>query len=413
MTTQAQDLPTPDAAQRRLLWALGAAVFMVNLDARVVAPLLPTVASELGVSLARSAWLVSAYMLPYGMCQLMFGPLADRFGKIAVCTYAMLAFSLGTACTALWPSFEAIVTLRALTGATAAGLIPLTLAYIGDTVPYERRQATIGALMATAGAAQALSTSLGGSIAALLSWRAVFPLLGALAFAAALALYVTGQRERRRPKTSGERPVYGDVLRAPGMLPLLVLVASEGFLFMGGFSFLSGWLEERFGLGALAIGFVLSLAGLSQLVTAWRLRRLLARFSERWMLGGGGAALAGAFLLAAVAPHWSVVALGCSLLGVGFICCHTTLQTRATEAYPRGRGTAVALFAFSLFLGSGVGTAALGVLLEAVGFQALFLVVGVLLGAFTVCVVRVLGEFPKSESRTPIPKPDTASRMRC
>jgi hypothetical protein len=66
MRTAAHDLPTPDAAQRRLLGALGAAVFMVNLDARVVAPLLPTVADELGVSLARSAWLMSAYMLPYG-----------------------------------------------------------------------------------------------------------------------------------------------------------------------------------------------------------------------------------------------------------------------------------------------------------------------------------------------------------
>lgn len=52
------------ARKRRLLWALGAAVFMVNLDARVVAPLLPTVANELGVSLARAAWLMSAYMLP-------------------------------------------------------------------------------------------------------------------------------------------------------------------------------------------------------------------------------------------------------------------------------------------------------------------------------------------------------------
>jgi predicted MFS family arabinose efflux permease len=321
----------------------------------------------------------------------MFGPLADRFGKIAVCTYAMLAFSVGTACTALWPSFEAIVTLRALTGATAAGLIPLTLAYIGDTVPYERRQASIGTLMATAGAAQALSTSLGGSIAALLSWRAVFPLLGALAFGAALVLYVTGRNQRRKRPPSAERPVYGDVLRAPGMLPLLALVASEGFLFMGGFSFLSGWLEQRFRLGALAIGFVLSVAGLAQLATAWRLRHLLARFSERRMLGGGGAALAAAFILAALAPHWSVVALGCGLLGVGFICCHTTLQTRATEAYPAGRGTAVALFAFSLFLGSGIGTAALGLLLDPLGFQRLFLLIGALLAAFTLSVVRILG----------------------
>src|SRR5262245_9551104 len=115
----------PEAEQRRLLLALGAAVFMVNLDARVVAPLLPTLASELGTSLSRAGWLISAYMLPYGLFQLLFGPLADRFGKIAVCTWAMAAFSVGTACTALWPSFAAIVTLRALTGAAAAGLIPL------------------------------------------------------------------------------------------------------------------------------------------------------------------------------------------------------------------------------------------------------------------------------------------------
>jgi predicted MFS family arabinose efflux permease len=386
-----RDLPTPAATQHRLLWALGAAVFMVNLDARVVAPLLPAVAAELGVSLTRSAWLVSAYMLPYGACQLLFGPLADRFGKIAVCTYAMAAFSLGTACTALWPSFEAIITLRALTGATAAALFPLTLAYIGDTVSYERRQATIGTLMATAGAAQALSTSLGGSIAALLSWRAVFPTLGGLALAATIALYVTSRGERRRSRTAAEQPAYSDVLRAPGMLPLLALVASEGFLFMGAFSFISGWLEQRFALGSLGSGFVLSLAGVAQLASAWRLRQILRRFTERRLLATGGTSLALAYWCVALAPHWSFVAFGCALLGVGFILCHTTLQTRATEAYPRSRGTAVALFAFSLFLGSGLGTAALGWVLDALGFEALFLLVGASLLLFTAAVVRILG----------------------
>src|SRR5688572_17523357 len=185
--------------QRRLILALGAAVFMVNLDARVVAPLLPTLATDLGVSLASAAWLLSAYMLPYGLCQLLFGPLADRYGKVTVCSHAMAAFSVGTACTALWPSFAAIVSLRALTGAFAAGLIPLTLAYIGDTVPYERRQATIATLMASAGAAQALSTSLGGTLATVLSWREVFPVLGALAGLAALSLYFFGRHARRVP----------------------------------------------------------------------------------------------------------------------------------------------------------------------------------------------------------------------
>ncbi len=386
------------ARTRRLLWALGAAVFMVNLDARVVAPLLPTVASELGVSLAKAAWLMSAYMLPYGMCQLMFGPLADRYGKIAVCSHAMAAFSVGTACTSLWPSFEAIIALRALTGATAAGLIPLTLAYIGDTVPYERRQATIGALMATAGAAQALSTSLGGSIAALLSWRAVFPLLGAVSLIATLVLYASGRDERRRPTYNAARPAYAAVLRAPGMRSLLALVAAEGFLFMGGFSYLSGLLEERFQLGALAIGFVLSLAGVAQLATAWSLPRILRRYSERSLLSVGGSTLAVASVLSAFAPHWALVGVACAALGAGFILCHTTLQTRATEAFPSARGTAVALFAFSLFLGSGVGTALLGYVLDAAGFKLLFVLVGALLGVFTWLAVKLLASRRSDES---------------
>jgi predicted MFS family arabinose efflux permease len=378
-------------AQRRLLWALGAAVFMVNLDARVVAPLLPTLAAELHISLSRSAWLVSAYLLPYGLCQMMFGPLADRYGKITVCSHAMAAFSVGTACTALWPSFAAIITLRALTGAAAAGLIPLTLAYIGDTVPYERRQATIGAVMAMAGAAQALSTSLGGSIAALFTWRAVFPCVGALAMLATSGLYAFGRHERRRPGSSGARPSYAQVLAVPGFRPLLGLVAAEGFLAMGGFSYLSGLLEARFGLGALAIGFVLSTAGVAQLVTAALLPRILRHVSERRLLAAGGTMLGLVYLVSSAAPHPAFVVLACGLLGLGFILCHTTLQTRATEAFPGGRGTALALFAFSLFLGSGVGTALLGLALEWVGFGTLFLMVGAALLMFTVVVVRVLG----------------------
>ncbi len=385
-----------ERAQRRLLLALGVAVFMINLDARVVVPLLPTLASELGVSLARAAWLVSAYMLPYGLCQLLFGPLADRYGKVSVCSHAMAAFSVGTACTALWPSFGAIVTLRALTGATAAGLIPLTLAYIGDTVPYERRQAAIATLMASAGAAQALSTGLGGTLATVLSWREVFPVLGALAGLSALGLYFFGRHARRAPVVALGRPRYRKVLTAPRMWPLLLLVGSEGFLFMGGMSYLSGLLEARFGLGALHIGWVMAAAGAAQLLTAWLMPRLLPSLPERRRLAFGGMALSLAYLACAVAPHWALVAVGSALIGVGFILCHTTLQTRATEAVPEARGTAVALFAFALFLGSGVGTALLGVLLELSGFGMLFTFVGLALAVFTLITVRVLGRPPAS-----------------
>lgn len=362
---------------------------MVNLDARVVAPLLPTLADELGVSVARAGWLISAYQLPYGLFQLAFGPLADRFGKISVCCYAMAAFSVGTACCALWPSFHAIVTLRALTGAAAAGLIPLTLAYIGDTVPYEKRQTTIAALMASGAAAQAFSTSAGGAIATVASWRAVFPILGALAGAVTLALFVFRKGERRVAASAGERR-YAAVLRAPAMRTLLVLVAAEGFLFMGTFSYLSVLLEERFRLDALGIGLVLALAGVSQMAAAFFLGRLLKRIAERRLVASGGAMMAASYLMSAFSTHWAVVALACTLLGAGFILCHTTLQTRATEIFPAARGTAVALFAFALFAGSGIGSLLFAASLEAFGSTLTFAVSGCALGVFTAAAVHKL-----------------------
>jgi predicted MFS family arabinose efflux permease len=372
------------------LLALGAAVFMVNLDSRVVAPLLPTMANELHVSLTQAGWLVSAYMLPYGLFQLAYGPIADRIGKINVCAYAMAAFSLGTAFCAFWPSFAAILVLRALTGAAAAGLIPLTLAYIGDTVPYERRQATIAGLMASGGAAQAFSTSAGGSIAALFSWRAVFPCLGLLSGVVTLALYAL--RSRAVFVAGQKGPSFREALRAPRVASLLSLAGCEGFLYHGAFSYLSGLLDQRFGWGASQIGLTLGLAGASQLITASLLPRWIGRVSERSLLAIGGTAMGAAYLACGFASHGAVVALACALLGFGLIMCHTTLQMRATEMLPNARATALALFAFSLFLGSGVGAVLLGAALQPLGFTGTFALDGCAMFVFTAVVVKQFAE---------------------
>jgi len=378
--------------QRALLLALGVATFMVALDGRVVAPLLPTIAQDFHISMANAGWLVSGYMLPYGFCQLGYGPLADRFGKVRVAAYAMVAFSIGTALCGAFPSFASIVLLRALTGAAAAGLIPLTIAYIGDTVPYAQRQAALAMLMASSGAAQAFSTSAGGTIAALVSWRTVFPILGALAGGATVALFVYRKREIRVAVDPGQpHPGYRDALRAPMMRPLLLLVAFEGSLYLGGFSFLSGLLSSRFALGSLQIGLILGLSGVAQLLAARLLPSLLRRTSERQLLWVGGTAMGSAFLLNALAPHWGWVALGCALSGMGFTLCHSTLQTRASESFARGRGTALALFAFSLFSGSALGTVCIGYGADALGYTATFGITGLLLLVFTALVVRVLG----------------------
>jgi predicted MFS family arabinose efflux permease len=127
------------------------------------------------------------------------------------------------------------------------------------------------------------------------------------------------------------------------------------------------------------------------------------RFSARTLLGAGGSALSLGYFACAVSPHWSFAFAGCCLMGTGFILCHTNLQTRATEIFPSARGTAVALFAFSLFLGSGVGTVVIGAVSGVIGFGYTFALSGLLLAIFAAVVVATFGRppAPSLEPSTP------------
>jgi len=93
----------------------------------------------------------------------------------------------------------------------------------------------------------------------------------------------------------------------------------------------------------------------------------------------------------AALPVMAVIVPACVLMGAGFVGCHSTLQTRATEAVPEARGTAVSFFAFSLFVGSAAGAACFGYLSGGVGYRTTFAVAGTGLLVFTMTVVRVLG----------------------
>jgi MFS transporter, YNFM family, putative membrane transport protein len=80
---------------------------------------------------------------------------------------------------------------------------------------------------------------------------------------------------------------------------------------------------------------------------------------------------------------------------------HSTLQTRATELAPARRGTAVALFAFALFLGGGIGTTLAGLAIDHFGYAAALVGTAALLGVFTAIsgpALRV-GREPRIEDR--------------
>jgi predicted MFS family arabinose efflux permease len=362
---------------------LSAGAFAVNLDMRSIVPLLPSLADDLGVSVATAGLVATAYMLPYGAFQLVYGPLADRFGRLPVARGTLLVFAAGTTLCGMIGSFEALVVMRFLTGSVAAAAFPMGLAYIGDAFEYRDRPAALSVLITTSAASQLLSLSLGGILAGFVSWRAIFYLDGAMAVLIVLALFWVRGAERVGEATS-MLAGFGQLVRSGWRLVVILLAFLEGMLLMGGMTYLGAYLRDQWGLSYVAIGLCLGVYGVALVVSGRMLPWSARRVAEPGRFVFGGLASALGYALIAVVPSWEAATVMLILLGFGWTGAHSVLQARSTEILPRARGTAIAVFACGLFMGGSVGTALIGVGIDQMGYQAVLLALAAAMLGFTV-----------------------------
>jgi predicted MFS family arabinose efflux permease len=377
-----------DIVGSSVLALLMSAVFMVSAEARLIAPLLPAIASDLHSTIAQAGLLLTAYSLPYGIFQLVYGPLADRFSRQRVMGFALSFFAVGTLVSGFAPSQSILTSLRFATGAAAAGVIPIALAFVGDTVPYGQRQAALGRVVSVAALGGIMSAAIGGTAASFVSWRVIFVSYGVIALivAGALLRFAPSQTERvAQPRPKGVLGPYRAVFDKAGAraVALYTLVFIEGMTVTSTQGYLGALLFERDGLSYATIGLLLTLNGVASLLTARLVGRLVTRLTERGMLLIGGTLLMVSYLLVNLQPTFVFFSLAMLLSGAGFVIGHSTLQTRATELVPSQRGTAVSLFAFSLFVGGGVGTWLAGLSIDAVGFPLTIIGTAVSIAIFT------------------------------
>ena len=371
---------------------LTAVAFLVEMDVRMMTPLLPTIARSLGTSVTGVGLAMTLYMLPYGLCQFLYGPLGDQHGAIRVIRVAAVGFGVGSLLTGQVTDAPLLGAARFITGMFAAAVVPLTFAHIGETVPYAQRQATIARFAAIRSVAQSLSAAVGGAVAYFVSWRVLYVAVGCLALAPA-ALLLRPQ-EATPAANRGGGTNYGLVLRRRAARVLYAIVGFEGVFLWGGFTYLGAVATARFGLNGLQVGLLLATYGATTLVGGVSLPWLRARVPERELAVLGSGLMGGGYLLMAVSGSIPAFAIAIVMLGFGYIALHTTLQTRATELVPEARGTAVALFAFCLFLGGAVGSAAFGPIVDHGWHRPFLAFCGMSLLALGAMAVRLLGATP-------------------
>jgi MFS transporter, YNFM family, putative membrane transport protein len=379
---------------------LSMASFASVATVRVADPLLPQVAAEFGVSAGEASVIATAFALAYGICQLVYGVLGDRFGKYRLVTLATLVSALTVASAGLAGSLDALGAARLLGGASAAAIVPLSMAFIGDHVPYDRRQTVLARFLTGTIAGIICGQVLGGVLGELVGWRGVFLLLGGLYLLIGVLLVIELRSTRVPPPLlTGSISVaslvesYAVLLRRPWSRVVLATVCAEAFLFYGAFTFVGAYLHTGFGLDYARVGMLLGFMGLGGLLYALTVRWLVQGLGERGLARYGGLALAGGFVAVAISPLM-IVPPAMVLLGLGLHMLHNTLQTNATQMAPEARGLAVSTFANVLFMGQAAGIWLSGLLIDRIGFAPIFIAAGVALFAVGLAFALLLGSRP-------------------
>jgi EmrB/QacA subfamily drug resistance transporter len=176
-------------------------LLLAALDQTIVATALPRIVGDLG-GLSQYAWVITAYLLATTVTVPLYGKLGDVYGRRPLFLVAITLFLIGSALCGLAQGMTQLVVFRAVQGLGAGGLMPLSLAVIGNVVPPRDRGRYQGLIGATFAAASIIGPAVGGFIVDNTTWRWIFYVNLPVGGLALLVISLTMPRRREaRPHT--------------------------------------------------------------------------------------------------------------------------------------------------------------------------------------------------------------------
>jgi predicted MFS family arabinose efflux permease len=369
----------------RLLY-LGPAI--AAFDRFSIAPLLVPIALEFHMSLAVIASAATFYYLLFGLTQPIYGILSDRFGRVLVIRCSLLAALVGCLASAVAPSAFWLIAARALSGAAMAAVIPTSLVFVADSVPYLQRQRAITNVSASIAVGQALGIVDSGVLATYISWSAPFVVTAIVSGCLVLAMRTL--TERPRAASAGAVAQLRKVWAVGWARFVIVLALADGAIFQGLTTYFAPALQSR-GVTAAMAGLVVAGFGVGTLAASFVVRRLAVGRSAPMLIAAGAVMLTGGYLVATAVPRPVGILVASLLAGAAYAFLHSSLQTWATEVVPDARGTATALFAASLFVGAACAVGVAAGLADRHSYSTIFLAgaaLTVVVGGVAVVAIR-------------------------
>lgn len=339
-----------------LTFVLALMTAMGPISTDIYVPSLPQLAEEFGASPTRVQWTLSAYLIGFGVSQIFYGPLSDKFGRKPLLLAGFAIFLASTLASMAATSIDMLIAARAFQGAGGAGPIIVVRAIVRDLYEGARAGRQMSVMSTIMGIAPIAGPTVGGMLAVWFSWRAsfivMFVLVAGLTATAALLLPETLKRKQEASLSLGGifasfRIIFADprwrvysTLNCLGHTGLFTFIAASPFI-----------LQNVYGLTPLQFGFFFSMCSVTFVLGAGIGSRLVTRLGlDRTISIGIGCYFVGGILQASgilLFPESPVALLIPEMIffcGVGFVMPHSIAA--ALTPFPDRAGAAASLQGF-------------------------------------------------------------------
>src|SRR3984957_3955454 len=171
------DKINPDKRQRGrrmsnralVIGAVMVAMAMISLEMTIVSIAMPQIVAQLG-GLRRYSWVFSAYSLTQMAMTVVFGKLADAYGRKRIMLTGITIFTLGSLLAGFSWSMPAMIVFRLIQGAGAGAIMPIALTVVADHYPGAERGKVQGYIAVIWAISALVGPMAGALILSTLSW---------------------------------------------------------------------------------------------------------------------------------------------------------------------------------------------------------------------------------------------------
>jgi len=323
-------------------------------------PALPVLRSDLSASMAQTQLTLSALLLAFGVSQLVWGPLSDRFGRKPVLLAGLGAYVVAALASAAAPDIGWLIFWRSVQGAAMGAAVMCARAIVRDLYQPVEGARVMSQGLSGLGLIACLSAPSGGLLTEQLGWRYALLALGVFA-AASLALVAwrfTETVPQKNPRALEPCTLWATWRQIAANRTFLAFSALSACSYAGLFTFLAASsfvFTGVLGLSKTQYGAVMALNSVAYIVGTFVCRALLARWGVRRSVAiagvltlSGGTLMAGLSLLGWVSVATLMLPQTLFMIGHGI---HQPCgQSGAVGPFPQAAGAASALNGFAMMV---------------------------------------------------------------